>query len=105
MSRNDMRCTRVPMLGRRFGKLVVAADMGPAPMGTSPKWRCVCDCGNQNAVFTGRALRCHGKTDCGCQTKRRRAPGETRPKLAREVAEAEAVFWAMARAQRQGVTA
>lgn len=103
MSRTDMRTTRVPMVGRRFGKLEVLTDMGPAPMGRHPKWRCRCDCGNL-VVLSGAALRHDGKTDCGCEPRKRRAPAE-RQVVVSPVAAVDAALWAMVQPQRAGVAA
>lgn len=68
--RNAMRGTRVPMLGRRFGLLVVQEALGATKMGLSPRFRCACDCGNDNVVATGNYLRNGGKTSCGCTRQR-----------------------------------
>jgi hypothetical protein len=66
MSRTDMRGTRVPMLGRRFGLLVVEAACGVTTMGRHPRWSCRCDCGRVIEA-QGNNLRAGIKTSCGCE--------------------------------------
>ena len=48
--------------GERFAHLRVVRQ---APSGTSRKWLCKCDCGNECIVF-GNNLRRGNTTSCGC---------------------------------------
>jgi hypothetical protein len=57
-----------PMIGRRFGRLVVAKLATIKPR----KWFCVCDCGGSKVV-NGDSLRRGFTHSCGClQGERRR---------------------------------
>lgn len=61
--------TKVDMIGKRFGRLVVIEQTDYVQPGR-PRWLCRCDCGNEVAVG-GLQLR-HGDTkSCGCAKKER----------------------------------
>lgn len=53
----------IPMLGRRFGRLVVASAAESGERGK--RWRCVCDCGRA-IVADGSSLRIGYTLSCGC---------------------------------------
>jgi hypothetical protein len=60
---------RVPMIGHRFGRLVVIAE---APRQIRPNgarvlaWECRCDCGAKVASIAGANLRSGSIVSCGC---------------------------------------
>lgn len=57
---------KINMLGQRFGKLKVVADLGYSRGATA--WLCRCDCGS--TVKTRRQYLVKGKkTNCGCEAK------------------------------------
>lgn len=62
--------TRIDIVGRRFGRLVVLAL---ARVGREAVWRCRCDCG---AVVesAGSPLRRGRTTSCGCGRRQARSP-------------------------------
>lgn len=55
---------KVQMLGRRFGRLVVAAESGRIRKEVA--WLCRCDCGNE-IVSPGFNLRSGNTSSCGCR--------------------------------------
>lgn len=55
------RVKPIPMIGRRFGRLVVVEEAGRNPL----KWKCECDCGATTCV-TGGNLRKGRSQSCGC---------------------------------------
>jgi hypothetical protein len=60
---------RLPMIGRRFDRLVVIGEAEPGRQGDGRpclRWRCRCDCGNEITV-DGRGLRSGASRSCGCR--------------------------------------
>lgn len=55
----------IPMVGNRFGKLVVVEYAGTNNRRKS-LWRCLCDCGS-NVVVMGELLRRGETKSCGCK--------------------------------------
>ncbi len=55
----------VPMLGKRFARLLVLKRAGSNPNNGNALWLCQCDCGNQ-VVVDGYSLRCGQTRSCGC---------------------------------------
>lgn len=55
---------RIPMIGKRFGRLVVEEDV-PPPRGRDRWYRCRCDCGAM-AEVNGYKLRVGHTRSCGC---------------------------------------
>lgn len=55
----------IDMAGQKCGRLFVLGIAERARNGTSIKWKCVCDCGNE-VVKTGNALRNQKWLSCGC---------------------------------------
>lgn len=56
----------IPMIGKRFGRLVVIAE-GEKPSGhREAYWICRCDCGNITKPISGIVLRNGKSTSCGC---------------------------------------
>ena len=51
------------MTGQRFGRVLVLGPGGR--QGTTPRWRCVCDCGRELFV-QGASLRTGRQQSCGC---------------------------------------
>lgn len=62
------------LTGQRFGRLTVVERDGtyvsPDGLTTTPKWLCVCDCGNTSTVI-GRNLITGATRSCGCLRKER----------------------------------
>lgn len=62
------------LTGRRFDRLTVVKRDGtyvsPDGLTTTPKWLCVCDCGNTSTVI-GRNLITGATRSCGCLRKER----------------------------------
>lgn len=57
--------TKIDIVGKRFGRLVVAEETSERTSNGAVKYLCRCDCGNTKVV-TGTSLR-YGKTkSCGC---------------------------------------
>lgn len=54
----------IPMIGKRYGRLVVVADAGSNKSGNK-MWKCECDCGNMTIVC-GSNLRGGVTKSCGC---------------------------------------
>lgn len=54
-----------PMLGKRFGKLVVTAQHPKRSKYGAVRWVCSCDCGKK-AVCDGSILRYGNRKSCGC---------------------------------------
>mgnify|MGYP003577130298 CR=1 FL=1 len=53
----------IDMSGKRIGRLLV---MGPGDVqGTTRRWRCLCDCGNE-VLVQGSSLRTGRQMSCGC---------------------------------------
>ena len=73
----------IDLTGQRFGRLVVLERTGTYKgsdgSGSSPIWKCQCDCGEVVEVI-GRNLRYGGTKSCGCirrdKCRRLRTPGE-----------------------------
>lgn len=57
---------KVPMIGKRFGRLVVLEEAGH--LGPFLAFSCQCDCGNITVV-RGLSLRSKNTTSCGCLQK------------------------------------
>lgn len=57
------------LIGRRFGKLRVAAK-APYTKTGKRRWLCECDCGNKSRVQTNALMSGHS-TSCGCTRTRR----------------------------------
>lgn len=55
---------KIPMIGRRFGRLTVIAEAGKSKSGLL-MWQCKCDCGNKTVV-RGSHLRGGQIRSCGC---------------------------------------
>lgn len=55
---------RRDLSGKRFGSLVVVGLFAKSTHGSSPVWRCICDCGRESFP-TGRNLRNGNTTSCG----------------------------------------
>jgi hypothetical protein len=62
----------IPMIGQRFGKLVVIAE-APRLRSNVPRYTCQCDCGGRT-VGEGAELRRGRKTSCGCKINGPPAP-------------------------------
>lgn len=75
MAASRYRKPRVDLLGKRFGRLLVAAVEGSK--GGQVIWRCKCDCGNTNLVST-RQLNSGQTSSCGCFGAERRTLGAKR---------------------------
>lgn len=54
----------IDLTGKRFGKLTVVSREKGSIHG-SPRWLCVCDCGN-TCIVNGRDLRAEHTRSCGC---------------------------------------
>lgn len=59
---------RKKMVGHKFGRLTVLEMHGERLAARHPKWKCVCDCGNET-IKTATALRHGREPSCGCATK------------------------------------
>jgi len=57
---------KIPMIGKRFGRLVVLEEAGH--LGPFLAFSCQCDCGN-TTVVRGPSLRSKNTTSCGCLQK------------------------------------
>lgn len=55
---------KIPMIGRRFGRLTVTTECGRSKTGLV-MWECKCDCGNI-AIVRGTHLREGSIRSCGC---------------------------------------
>lgn len=53
----------IDLHGQRFGRLLVVG-LGDI-QNTTPRWKCVCDCGNESLV-SGSSLRTGRQQSCGC---------------------------------------
>lgn len=53
------------LIGKRFGKLVVVAQVESSASGQR-RWRCKCDCGGEHIATTGN-LNSGRSTNCGCK--------------------------------------
>lgn len=60
---------RINIAGRRFGRLT-AVRPAERKKGELLKWHCVCDCGNEVDVVTGK-LTCGNTKSCGCLQRER----------------------------------
>ncbi len=58
------RRKKAPMIGKRFGRLVVVEDTGTYKAGDTV-YKCLCDCGNSVCV-KGHSLRSGKTKSCGC---------------------------------------
>jgi len=54
--------------GQKFGKLTAIEPVGINPKDGSVRWRCVCECGNENVVSAAFLRNGNTKT-CGCGRK------------------------------------
>ncbi len=61
---------KIDMIGKKYGKLTVIAEVGKDHRGY--RYNCICDCGNQADYVAGADLRQGHKTSCGCNIKNRR---------------------------------
>lgn len=59
---------RIEMIGKKFGRLIVLEMFGEQVSARHPKWKCICDCGNQT-IKTATALRNGREPSCGCAAK------------------------------------
>lgn len=59
-----MRCIKIDMVGKRFGRLLVLEEHPEKRFGRW-QYRCLCDCGNERVV-DGNRLRTGGCNSCGC---------------------------------------
>lgn len=57
--------TKIDMMGKRFGKLVVIAEAEKKD--NQFAWVCRCDCGKITAPIRGTCLRNGGTVSCGCK--------------------------------------
>lgn len=71
----DEYISRIPMVGKRWGKFVVVSFAGfhyfPGG-GRDAMWVCKCDCGNE-FVASGRNIRDGRYVSCGCDKRKRLA--------------------------------
>lgn len=63
----DRSSTIIPMIGKRFGRLVVKS-MAERKVGDPIRYICQCDCGNITTVL-GYSLRKGNTVSCGCYSK------------------------------------
>lgn len=56
------------MIGKKFGRLTVVSIYGGRVSGRHPKWKCICDCGNES-IKTAPALRQGREPSCGCAAR------------------------------------
>lgn len=56
---------KIPMLGKRFGRLTVIEQSDIVQSGNAC-WICKCDCGNITKPIVGTSLRCGFTQSCGC---------------------------------------
>jgi hypothetical protein len=59
-----VKSTRLNLLGRRFGRLTVVADVGNDGQRSS-SWRCLCECGG-STISRGSNLINGSAQSCGC---------------------------------------
>lgn len=64
----NRKSTRVDLVGQRFGRLVVISFKESVK--GSPKWNCLCDCGNEVVCYGGNLKKGHSNS-CGCYRKDR----------------------------------
>ena len=57
---------KIPMIGKRFGRLVVIAEGEKIIKSRSYRWICKCDCGNTTKPIDGYKLRSGETKSCGC---------------------------------------
>lgn len=57
--------TKIDMIGKRFGKLVVISEAGKIDHQFS--WVCLCDCGKTTKPIRGTSLRKGETGSCGCK--------------------------------------
>lgn len=55
-----------PMIGKRFGRLIVIAEGEKRKGSRQARWVCLCDCGNKTAPIDGSKLRYGETKSCGC---------------------------------------
>lgn len=65
---------RIPLEGKRFGRLQVVDKV--APIGAATAYLCLCDCGGRKIV-RGASLRKGETTSCGCARSERMAAEKT----------------------------
>ena len=58
----------VEMIGLKFGRLFVIEMVGERIIGRHPKWKCICDCGNET-IRSSTALRFGKNVSCGCAVR------------------------------------
>ena len=61
-----MKHKTIPMIGKRFGRLIVISEGEKRGKCRSARWICRCDCGNITKPITGEVLRSGRSTSCGC---------------------------------------
>ena len=64
----------IPMIGRRFGRLIVTAEAAERKHGER-RWICQCDCGNITGAILGSSLRDGRTRSCGCFRVEKNADG------------------------------
>ena len=62
--------TRAGIVGSRFGKLTVVAEL--PTNGEKTRWQCQCDCGRTTVTTLTNLRRPHGTVSCGCHRKNQR---------------------------------
>lgn len=72
---------KISLVGKRFGRLIVLAEIGYIPSRGQVYYSCKCDCGN--IVETSAACLRGGKTSCGCILSERRKAKKLREEKAR----------------------
>lgn len=85
---NDYRAhgsTKINIIGRRFGRLIVIEETDERTKCGEIKYRCKCDCGNEK-IIAGTALRYGKSQSCGCilsesSAKRARSHGKSKTRL------------------------
>lgn len=64
---NNRGANKIDLLGIKFGRLLVISQ-GKTSKNGMAKWNCVCDCGNNRAIFSIH-LRSGRTKSCGCLQK------------------------------------
>lgn len=59
---------KIPMLGQRYGRLIVIEECQPVQGRREVQWRCKCACGNE-IITVGNSLRKGYTSSCGCYRK------------------------------------
>ena len=61
---------KIDISGQRFGRLLAKTPIHPTKKGSSTRWLCRCDCGNESTPGTAQLRRGRAKS-CGCLQKER----------------------------------